>query len=153
MPAKVWFHLYCMKMFGAHFEQSNTAGEPGVCTTYSWSPSPRHTKHTQFCIQAEKIQTGEVLDCTPLSQLKKATKIRDPTPDLDHNKKSIMLCASDSIHSPPYIQDNYPRSDKEHNPTTARIQFISSCRPTECFGVFFSLVVIRRDITTNILVL
>ena len=43
-----------------------------------------------------------------------------------------MLCASDSIQSPPYIQDNYPRSDKEQNPTIAIIELISSCRPTEC---------------------
>jgi len=29
-------------------------------------------------------------------------------------------------------KDNYPRSDKEHNPTIAIIQLISSCRPTDC---------------------
>ena len=32
-------------------------------------------------------------------------------------------------------KDNYPCSDKEHNPTIAIIQLISSCRPTEWFRV------------------
>ena len=44
-----------------------------------------------------------------------------------------MLCASDSIHSPPYIQDNYSCSNKEHNPTIAVIELISSCNPTEFY--------------------
>ena len=44
-----------------------------------------------------------------------------------------MPCASDSIHPPLNItKDNYPRSDKEHNPTIAIIELISSCKPTEC---------------------
>ena len=37
-------------------------------------------------------------------------------------------------------KDNYPRSDKEHNPTIAIIELISSCRPTECVGIIWKAI-------------